>query len=121
MANYRRNGVSAEISVAVPDYGSHAEVTFKSHSAHGYIRSCFYTMASNSRRPYMTFHHTLALALTLALTTSAANADPVVYASYDSGQFGTVNLSTGGFTPIGPGLPVAAGGLVQGSNGNLLT
>lgn len=69
----------------------------------------------------MTFHHKFAIALTLALTNPGAKADPIVYAFGDSGQFGTVNLSTGAFTSIGPGLPVATGGLVQGSNGNLLT
>jgi hypothetical protein len=45
----------------------------------------------------------------------------LVYVLGDGGQFGTVNLSTGSFSSIGPGLPVAAGGLVQGSAGNLFT
>ncbi len=53
----------------------------------------------------MILRHKLALALTLALTAAAAKADPIVYILGDSGQFGTVNLSTGSFTPIGPGHP----------------
>jgi hypothetical protein len=69
----------------------------------------------------MILQHKLALALTLALSTAAANADNLVYVLGDGGQFGTVNLSTGSFTPIGPGLSVGTGGLVQGSGGNLLS
>lgn len=69
----------------------------------------------------MILQHKLVLAFTLALSTAAANADNLVYVLGDGGQFGTITLSTGSFTPIGPGLPVAAGGLVQGSGGNLLT
>jgi PEP-CTERM motif len=69
----------------------------------------------------MILEHKLVLAFTLALSTAAANADNLVYVLGDSGQFGTVNLSTGSFTPIGPGLPVGTGGLVQGSGGNLLS
>ena len=69
----------------------------------------------------MILRRKLVLALTLALSTAAANADPLVYILGDSGQFGTMNLSTGSFTPIGPGISVPAGGLVQGSGGNLLT
>jgi PEP-CTERM motif len=69
----------------------------------------------------MILQHKLALALTLALSTAAANADNLVYVLGDGGQFGTVNLSTGSFTPIGPGISVGSGGLVQGSGGNLLS
>jgi hypothetical protein len=69
----------------------------------------------------MILRHKLALAFTLALATAAANADNLVYVLGDSGQFGTVNLSTGSFTPIGPGIPVGTGGLVQGPGGTLLS
>jgi len=63
----------------------------------------------------------LALALTLATPTVAANADPVVYVVGDSGQFGTIHLSTGSFTAIGPGLGAGSSGLVQGPGGSLLS
>jgi hypothetical protein len=63
----------------------------------------------------------LVLALTFALSTAAANADPLVYILGDSGQFGTINLSTGSFTAIGPGISVGTGGLIQGPGGTLLS
>jgi hypothetical protein len=69
----------------------------------------------------MILQHKLALALTLALTAAAAKADPMVYTLGDGGQFGTINLSTGAFTPIGPGIAVATGGLVPGPGGTLLS
>ncbi len=69
----------------------------------------------------MILQHKLALALTLALTAAAAKASPIVYTLGDGGQFGTVNLSTGAFTPIGPGITVGTGGLVNGPGGTLLT
>jgi len=69
----------------------------------------------------MILHRKLVLALTLALSTAAANADPLVYVLGGSGQFGTMNLSTGSFTPIGPGISVGTGGLVQGPSGTLLS
>lgn len=61
------------------------------------------------------------LALTFATSTIAAHADAVVYVIGDSGQFGTVNLSTGSFSPIGPGLSAGSGGLVRGPGGSLLS
>jgi hypothetical protein len=69
----------------------------------------------------MILQQKLALALTLALSAAAANADPLVYVLGSSGQFGTMNLSTGSFTPVGPGISVGTGGLIQGSGGNLLS
>jgi hypothetical protein len=69
----------------------------------------------------MILRRKLVLALALVLSTAAAKADPVVYVLGDSGQFGTVNLFTGSFTPIGPGIPVGTGGLVQGPGGTLLS
>lgn len=69
----------------------------------------------------MILQHRLALALTLALTTAAAHADPVVYVLNDTAQFGTVDLGTGAFIPIGPGIPVGGTGLVPGSAGSFLT
>jgi hypothetical protein len=70
---------------------------------------------------FMILQHTLVLSLGLALSTAAANANPVVYVIGDSGQFGTVNLSTGSFAPIGPGVSVGTGGLVPGPGGSLLS
>ena len=69
----------------------------------------------------MILRRKLVLALALVLSAAAANADNLVYVIGDGGQFGTVNLSTGSFAPIGPGLTVGTGGLVQGSGGNLLS
>jgi hypothetical protein len=69
----------------------------------------------------MIFGYKRAFVLALALTTAAAKADPIVYAIGDSGQFGTVNLSTGSFTQIGPNISVATAGLVQGPGANLLS
>jgi hypothetical protein len=69
----------------------------------------------------MILRRKLVLALAFVLSTAAANADDLVYVLGAGGQFGTVTLSTGSFTPIGPGISVPAGGLVQGSGGNLLT
>jgi hypothetical protein len=61
------------------------------------------------------------LALTLALSTAAAHANPLVYIIGDGGQFGTVDISTGFFTQIGQNIVTPTGGLVQGPGGNLLT
>src|SRR5690348_7101867 len=69
----------------------------------------------------MILRRKLVLALALVLSTAAANADNLVYVLGGSGQFGTMNLSTGSFSPIGPGIPVGTGGLVQGPGGTLLT
>jgi PEP-CTERM motif len=69
----------------------------------------------------MILHRKLALALALVLSTAAANADNLVYVLGGSGPFGTMNLSTGSFTPIGPAISVGTGGLVQGPSGTLLS
>jgi hypothetical protein len=69
----------------------------------------------------MILRQKLVIALTLALSTAAAKADSLVYVIGDTGQFGKVNLSTGSFTPIGPGLSVGTGGLVQGPGSSLIS
>ena len=53
-----------------------------------------------------------AAACTLAMAASPAHADPMAYVVTLAQEFGTVNLSTGSFTPIGPGLPEGVTGLV---------
>ena len=63
---------------------------------------------------------TLLCAFLLGLAAASAYADDV-YTINGGGQFGSVNLSTGTFTPIGPGLPEGTDGLVAGPGGNLLT
>lgn len=69
----------------------------------------------------MTSHCKLALSLVLALSSAVARADSLVYVIGDGGQFGTVDLTTGSFTPIGSGLSVGTGGLVPGPGGSLLS
>jgi hypothetical protein len=69
----------------------------------------------------MMLQHKLALALALTLTAAAAKAVPIVYTIGDSGQFGSVDLSTGAFTAIGPGIGAGTGGLVLGPGGTLLS
>jgi PEP-CTERM motif len=69
----------------------------------------------------MILRQKLVLALTVALSTVAANANPIVYVLGNSGQFGTIDLSTGSFSAIGPGIPVPTGGLIQGPGGTLLS
>jgi len=69
---------------------------------------------------------TLIIAFALSLLAASAGADTFVYVITGSptslgGQFGTVNLTTGAFTQIGPNMPVAGTGLAQGPNGSLLT
>jgi len=69
----------------------------------------------------MKFQQKLTAALALILAAACARAIPVVYVLTDAQQFGKVDLATGVFTPIGPGLSDPSGGLVYGSGGNLLT
>ena len=69
----------------------------------------------------MTLRHLFLVSIAFVLSTAAAGADPIVYVIGDSGQFGTVNLSSGTFTAIGPGLPVGTGGLAPGPGGSLLS
>jgi len=68
----------------------------------------------------------LVVFLALSLFAVSASADTVVYVITGSptslgGRFGTVNVTTGAFTQIGPDMPVAGTGLAQGPNGSLLT
>jgi hypothetical protein len=69
----------------------------------------------------MFLRHSLALVLTLTFSSAAANASPLAYVLTVSGLFGTVDLSTGVLTPIGPGIAVGSGGLIQGPSGTLLS
>ena len=63
----------------------------------------------------------LILPLAIALLTIPASADSLVYVINLAQQFGTVNLNSGAFNPIGPGLPEGSGGLIAGPNGSLLS
>ncbi len=69
----------------------------------------------------------LFLSLSLALFAASASADTLVYAvstnfNNFTGQFGTVDLTTGAFNQIGPAVAGGlVGGLVPGPNGSLLT
>lgn len=69
----------------------------------------------------MFLHRKLVLTLTLALASASAHADSLVYVLNDAAQFGTVDVTTGAFKPIGPGIPVGGTGLVQDPSGNFLT
>ncbi len=67
----------------------------------------------------------LFLSLALVLFTTSASADTLVYAvstNYNNftGEFGTVDLSTGTFNQIGPVTSDPLAGVVPGPNGNLL-
>lgn len=64
---------------------------------------------------------TLLATFALGLLTASAHADPTVYVTNLFQQFGTVSLTTGVFSPIGPGTPEAGQGLVMGLGGSLLT
>ena len=63
----------------------------------------------------------LSVPLAVALLTVPASADSSVYVINLFQQFGTVNLTNGAFSPIGPGLPEGSGGLIPGPGGTLLT
>ena len=68
--------------------------------------------------------------LNFLLTAACATAGPIGYVINFSGQFGTMDLGTGAFTPIGPGTPNTPDGIagapggpsytVDGVNGHLL-
>jgi hypothetical protein len=51
----------------------------------------------------------------------SASAGPIVYGVNVFQQFGTIDLFSGSFTPIGPGTPDAVNGLAAGPNGSFLT
>jgi hypothetical protein len=63
----------------------------------------------------------LVASLALVLCAASASADPMVYVVNLFQQFGTVNLATGAFSPIGPTIPEGSAGLVPGLGGSLLT
>ena len=63
----------------------------------------------------------LIASLALVLWGSSARADSLVYVVNLAQQFGTVNLASGAFTPIGPAMPEGSTGLVSGPGGSLLT
>jgi PEP-CTERM motif len=67
----------------------------------------------------MLSRHKLMVSLALALFAVPASADSLIYVSNGSGQFGTLDLTTGAFNQIGPNTPEAVGGLVPGRNGSL--
>lgn len=58
--------------------------------------------------------------LSLIMFTASCLADSV-YVIGGSGHFGTIDLATGNFAPIGPEVPEGSTGLVMGPNGSLLT
>jgi hypothetical protein len=68
----------------------------------------------------------LFISLSLALFTASASAGPLVYAvstNYNTftAQFGTMDLTTGTFSEIGPVIPDPLEGLMPGPNGKLLS
>lgn len=63
----------------------------------------------------------LIVPLALVLYTASASAGTIVYAITGNQQFGTVNLSSGAFTQIGPNTPEGNEGLTPAPNGSLLT
>lgn len=62
----------------------------------------------------------LLLSLALSAFAASASAGSLVYAE-NGFQFGTVDLASGAFTPIGPGTPEGVTGLATAPNGSLLT
>lgn len=74
----------------------------------------------------MTVRHKLMFPLALVLCTASASAGPIVYvvnANFNNftGQFGTMDLTTGAFNPIGPVTSDPLSSLVPGPNGKLLS
>lgn len=69
----------------------------------------------------MTTRLKLIFSLAIFAATASAHADSLVYVTNLFQQFGTLSLTNGHFTPIGPGLSDAGSGLVPGAGGNLLT
>lgn len=70
--------------------------------------------------------HMLIASAAMILSTASASAGPIVYAvaiNFNdlTGQFGTMDLTTGTFNQIGSVIPDPLGGLMQGSNGKLLS
>jgi hypothetical protein len=79
------------------------------------------TETSRSRMLGLFTHPTLIVSLVLVLFAASASASPLVYVVTASQQFGTVDLATGKFNPIGNGTPDALSNLVWWKNRTLLT
>ena len=60
----------------------------------------------------------LILAFAFSLFSAAANAAPLVYVATITQQFGTIDLATGDFTPIGNGTPDALSDLMWSPDGS---
>ena len=69
----------------------------------------------------MIVRQTLLSSLALLMFTTSASAGSLVYVVTGNQQFGTVDLTTGAFSQIGPNTPEGEDGLVPGPNGSLLT
>jgi hypothetical protein len=69
----------------------------------------------------MLFKNKLTVAAALAFLWLPARAGSLVYIESGGGAFGTLNLQTGAFQQIGPGLSDVGQGLVPQANGSLLT
>ena len=61
----------------------------------------------------------LIVSLVLSVLAASAGEDKAVYVVTGAQQFGTVDLTTGAFQPIGPGTPEPDANLVHGPNGML--
>jgi len=64
---------------------------------------------------------TLIASLALILVAASASAEPVAYVVTSNNQFGTVDLATGAFHPIGAPTPEGQANLVWGPDGSLLS
>jgi hypothetical protein len=69
----------------------------------------------------MRFKNKLTVAAALAFLSLPVSAGSLVYIEGGFGAFGTLNLQTGAFQQIGPGLSDVGTGLVPQANGSLLT
>jgi hypothetical protein len=63
----------------------------------------------------------LIASLTLILFAASASAEPLVYVVTSNNQFGTIDLATGAFHPIGAPTPEGQSNLVWGPDGSLLS
>lgn len=62
----------------------------------------------------------LLLSLALSAFAASASAGSLIYVE-NGFEFGTLDLASGAFTPVGPGTPEGVTGLAAGPNGSLLT
>jgi hypothetical protein len=69
----------------------------------------------------MLFKNKLTVPVALAFLSLPVSADSLVYIEGGGGAFGALNLQTGAFQQIGPGLSDVGTGLVRQANGSLLT